>query len=467
MKIHGFLKWVEIAAFVTFARITNGQYYPGYYSRTYGVAPPSHYDYYRHKHVPYQQHPSNYLIPYPKPSKPHFGKEYVFNGPPLPPFQRPEAPPSSPPQGNTPNSTSSPANRDNRFLSIFTVVQFPKDTCTTSSGDSGTCMSPPDCLQRGGLPTTPCANNFGICCVFMASCGQTVSQNGTYFINKGFPAGYNGTGSCQLTINKMHPDICQYRLDFDQFSITGPEPENHICNYDHFIVSGTNPVPGICGFNTGNHMYVDAGLGHVGPVLLTMITNGPEFSRNWKIKITQIPCNSNFRAEDGCLQYFTGIAGTIKSFNYEPAIGLHLSNQDYSICIRAERNFCGIQYTQCIDAVNNRTHSFSLTGNTVGQNSVASSVGSVGGNACNMDWLIIPCVSNVGKLNNGQSTCVDRLCGGTMNADISTIPATIYSSVKPFRLFFHTNNVELPHDMGNRGFCLNYVQQPCGNNVSP
>lgn len=30
-------------------------------------------------------------------------------------------------------------------------------------------------------------------------------------------------------------------------------------------------------------------------------------------------------------------------------MGLHLSNQDYSICVRNERNFCGIQYTQCAD----------------------------------------------------------------------------------------------------------------------
>lgn len=50
-------------------------------------------------------------------------------------------------------------------LSIFTVVNFPKDACMTSSGDTGTCMSPPDCLQRGGLPTTPCASNYGVCCV--------------------------------------------------------------------------------------------------------------------------------------------------------------------------------------------------------------------------------------------------------------------------------------------------------------
>lgn len=49
------------------------------------------------------------------------------------------------------------------------------------------------------------------------------------------------------------------------------------------------------------------------------------------------------------MQYFSGVSGTIKSFNYDPNAGLQLSNQDYSICVRMERNFCGIQYTQCVD----------------------------------------------------------------------------------------------------------------------
>jgi hypothetical protein len=55
-------------------------------------------------------------------------------------------------------------------------------------------------------------------------------------------------------------------------------------------------------------------------------------------------------AEDGCLQYFTGVSGQIKSYNYDPGAGLQLSRQDYSICIRMERNFCGIQYTACLDS---------------------------------------------------------------------------------------------------------------------
>lgn len=62
--------------------------------------------------------------------------------------------------------------------------------------------------------------------------------------------------------------------------------------------------------------------------------------------------NINVSAEEGCLQYFTGVAGEIKSFNYDLNSGLQLSNQDYSICIRTERNFCGIQYNQCPDTGN-------------------------------------------------------------------------------------------------------------------
>lgn len=58
-------------------------------------------------------------------------------------------------------------------------------------------------------------------------------------------------------------------------------------------------------------------------------------------------------AEEGCLQYYTGVSGQLRSFNYDPASGLQLSNQDYGICIRMERNFCGIQYTACPDTGKN------------------------------------------------------------------------------------------------------------------
>lgn len=87
----------------------------------------------------------------------------------------------------------------------------------------------------------------------MSTCGQTINQNGTYFVNSGYPKAFDGIGSCQLTLMKISPDICQFRLDFDQFSIMGPEPVNNVCMNDQFIVSGGIPVPSICGRNTGNH----------------------------------------------------------------------------------------------------------------------------------------------------------------------------------------------------------------------
>ncbi|XP_046659154.1 uncharacterized protein LOC124353265 [Homalodisca vitripennis] len=354
-----------------------------------------------------------------------------------------------------------------RVLSLFTIVEFDNKACLAASGDNGTCLTESECLERGGVVSGPCASSYGVCCLFMATCGQSTNQNCSYFVNPGYPSFYDGSGSCQLTIYKAHPDICQYRLDFDNFVLDGPETMNHICNNDQFLVSGGSPVPAICGINSGNHMYVDAGLG-TSPVTLTVVTSGPAMSRHWKIKVCQIPCSSSYKAEDGCLQYFTGVSGQIKSFNYEPLTGLHLSNQDYSICIRMERNFCGIQYMQCPDEVNNRTHSFTLTGNTLGQNAVTSMIGGVGPNSCNTDWLIIPCTSNVGRVPSSTSTgCVDRLCGGTLNSEVSTFPATVYSTVKPFRIVFHTNNVEAPNDVGNRGFCLDYVQQPCTNAPNP
>jgi len=53
--------------------------------------------------------------------------------------------------------------------------------------------------------------------------------------------------------------------------------------------------------------------------------------------------------------------------------------------------------------------------------------------------------------------------GGTFNAEVSNVERTISSNIRPFRLAFHTDSVEAPNDVDNRGFCLDYIQQPCTN----
>lgn len=149
-------------------------------------------------------------------------------------------------------------------------------------------------------------------------------------------------------------------------------------------------------------------------------------------------------AEEGCLQYFSGVAGQIRSFNYDPTSGRQLSNQDYSICIRTERNFCGIQYTQCPDegnqfnrntgnlfannifSVDGRNQSFTLSGNS--NNAVQAMVGSTGtANFCQADYLIIPMAMNIGRTTTGIPSSVDRICGGVLSADITLQPTSIRS----------------------------------------
>ncbi|XP_066598600.1 uncharacterized protein [Prorops nasuta] len=362
--------------------------------------------------------------------------------------------------------------REKRLFPLFTLVRFDNNICGGLNGENGTCISAVECQQRGGVTSGACANGYGVCCIVTVTCGQTTADNNTYFVNTNFPSTFDGTESCQLTLLKSHPDVCQFRLDFVQFNIRGPEVTHHVCTYDQFIVSGGNPVPTICGNNNGNHMYVDVGIGQTNPVTLTFVTSGSSFGRSWKVRVSQIPCSSIYRADEGCLQYFTGVSGQIKSFNYDPTTGLQLSNQDYSMCIRMERNFCGIQYMICADGSKNyssmgtgttsgqitmRSSAFTLSGNT--QN---NQIASMTGTACQTDWLTVPCATNLGRITTSVPMCVDRICGGAFNAENQNINASsVISTVKPFRLIFHTDSTESPNDLGNRGFCLNYVQQPC------
>ena len=136
-----------------------------------------------------------------------------------------------------------------------------------------------------------------------------------------------------------------------------------------------------------------------------------------------------------------------------------LSNTDYTMCIRTERNFCGIQYSPCLGilfmTVSNilwkliswhhdydasvlwylisddpSSMSFSISG------SVMNDVGTAGtdvASSCANDWINIPCATNslrqdqqsfTSANSEGPNTCVDRICGMVFNSvtqlDINT-----------------------------------------------
>lgn len=116
-------------------------------------------------------------------------------------------------------------------LPIFSVVPIGPALCMAPSGEIGNCLPNKDCILRAGIPAGPCGGGYGLCCVckedlnwfikiafkiiplheVLQTCGGVIRENSTYFVNPNHPDTYDGTGSCQVTVQKMHPDICQLR----------------------------------------------------------------------------------------------------------------------------------------------------------------------------------------------------------------------------------------------------------------
>jgi len=368
-------------------------------------------------------------------------------------------------------SLAQPRQGDPRFLNLITWVKFDNEECAADTGDNGTCYTSTECAQYGGVAQGSCAAGFGVCCVLQYNCGSRTNHNSTYFVNNGYPSSFNTIGQCSTTIEKTSPNVCQLRLDFDEMEIQQPDPTTHQCTSDRFVVTGGAPVPIICGHNTGQHMYIDAGSGN-SPVSLTFITTG-DYERAFKMKVTHVECGAVNRAVEGCLQYHTSVSGTIRSFNFMNAEGLHLSNQEYSVCIRSERGFCGISYTACTDMVHNQSESFTVSeAGLAGEGPPVVKVG----DACTTDWVAIPCAttstagSSKQAVGSTPGTCVDRLCGEVFcsvtssAAGNSSSHCPVYSYIRPFTLRLHFDSDEAldgSMEKRNRGFCLDYVQQPC------
>jgi len=255
------------------------------------------------------------------------------------------------------NNNTQSIQKANKALSVFTVVRFPNEVCTSStSGRNGTCYTASECTSRGGSSSGSCASSFGVCCVFEKSCGtETISENCTYFTSSQRTAG----SSCGLTVCKTGSDVCQLRLDFETFTLTAPTtrvtgaaPANAVagdytaipfgnCETDFFSVSvpGATAPPLICGENSGQHIYVPAS-DQCNTLSAFFGTATTTTTSAFTIKVTQVKCNSKRQAPENCLQYLTAATGQFETFNYQNQAGYHLANQDYCVCIRADRTAC-------------------------------------------------------------------------------------------------------------------------------
>merc|ERR1712051_140706 len=128
-------------------------------------------------------------------------------------------------------------NRNTKHFSLFSVVTFKNEECTSDTSLSGgaragTCYTATECSDKSGTKSGNCASGFGVCCVFInvaangaGTIAAAISENRTWLRNSEYPTVASATTAQAITytVSKMQSDICQMRLDFQTFLIGGPQ----------------------------------------------------------------------------------------------------------------------------------------------------------------------------------------------------------------------------------------------------
>merc|ERR1712223_702829 len=360
------------------------------------------------------------------------------------------------------------ASREGKVFSLVSVVTFPNSGCTSQSGTTGftgvnrngTCFTATECSDKGGTASGNCAAGFGVCCLFVySSASTTISQNCSYIQNPNFPSAYASTSTIAWQINKCATNICTTRLDFETFTTTGPTVTNDATTatlMDSFVVKSSPSgftAPTIAGENKGQHIYVEVGPDSGAYITMTFtFGTSTTISRYWEIHVTQHECSSIARPYDsGCLQYHTGSAGRLESFNFAQSTASlygHLHSQDYNICIRQEQGACCIKYSLC-----SATYSYAF------QNTIATIVaGAYTGTYCASDHIEI---TGLKKECGGSNQGADRICGAAFNLEQgNTVAASsLCDCTSPFVVKFSTTILGedtkiAPSDYPQRGFCF-------------
>jgi len=399
--------------------------------------------------------------------------------------------------------------RNEKLFNVFTIVRFKNDPCQGSSNRNGTCYTESECSDRGGSNAGSCAQGFGVCCTFISRCGASVAENCTYFESNG-----GETGGCSLEICPCSSNICQMRLDFINFMITGPSTStvtikgtlNGVitpgvdpayttqtqCLTDTFTVTGLstgqNSPPTICGINTGEHMYADMENGECNSLDFQLGTGGSipagidpaqiEGNRGWNIKITQIDCNSELLAPQGCTQYFYGSdSQEVRSYNFNGGNGIHLANQNQNVCVRRERGNCKIcWYAKDTKDVDTNGKNASMKGGLGGDSgSECCGYGAAGTGTKGYDCLQIPGAAkgeNCDPFTSADIKNADRFCGNSAGLATKksalgdgTNTGTICTKQDPFSLQFLTDSLEaneesiadVANSQAGSGFQLTYT----------
>ena len=140
-----------------------------------------------------------------------------------------------------------------------------------------------------------------------------------------------------------------------------------------------------------------------------------------------------FRAPTDCVQYFTGTAGSVKSYNY--AGGQILAGQRYNNCIRTEKGYCAIQWKE---SSTTSPDPFSLDSiSVVGANGANPPTPAI---LCDTAYIAIPNLSPDGIVQipippGATQAYQSQVCG--TNFGIEGMGAISSALVCEFQTFFH------------------------------
>jgi len=266
-------------------------------------------------------------------------------------------------------SVAANAVRDEKLFSVFQIVKFNNDACTTTGGGLGTCYTESECTKLGGSKNGNCASGFGVCCEATidncATSGSVVRMNNTYIRSAGYPADIaTGTAAATCattrqaaaaatttityTIQKASSDIVEYRLEFEDFSIDSATAGS--CANSTLGITGVDAVTSkilptnLCGVLTGQHLILSV-KEVTGDTTLTITLNGLN-TQKWSIRVVQYDSSqTDLLAPRGCLQYYSDSTGTIESMNYDSGSGEALTDHMYSVCIKEDDTMCDVAMT--------------------------------------------------------------------------------------------------------------------------
>lgn len=390
----------------------------------------------------------------------------------------------------------SEVNRNEKYA-LFSIVNFPNDACTTASGDTGMCVASSECNGSGGIAMGICAQGFGTCCYYrLRACGGELSRNLTHLQSPSYPETYtpDSTVSCAYTFTKVNTRVCQVRLDFVEFVMGPPISSTVYCSdsgtttdyvtLTHSAGSTTrDETTHLCGYNPGYHVYLDMGATGSSPSSTAGITikldttNWSSYKRKWNILASQIECDRNYHAPQGCLQYYfgNGGSGTVEAFNYnQPTSGYegHLLG-DYTVCVRRERGHCAIGWTP--PKYSEDKYGLSISGSasaTTSRGSCQNPSPGAASRTCRNQFIRIPDASQLSDGagpyyydNPTPETSCDRFCGKKLCAGRGYCEgdhSIIYSRRTPFELQVNFDPTGgFPQSQLNKGFKLHFFQVPC------